>query len=155
MHLSRVKKRRKNKSEGSSNNANSDGDTVSSSSTTTTGTITPTENRSTVVSATRYQVVSSTKTYGPWGKLEGIISPWIKIINDDAKIVLKSKNVDHIHMRGRDKCYGKLRKRVGEVIKRIVCEKNFGNKSQVLIVSTDDLTKLNQWLNQNQIDSKK
>ena len=37
----------------------------------------------------------------------------------------------------------------------IVCEKNFGNKSQVLIVSTDDLTKLNLWLNQKQIDSTK
>ena len=30
------------------------------------------------------------------------------------------------------------------VIKCIVCEKNFGNESLVLIVSTDDLTELNQ-----------
>ena len=58
-------------------------------------------------------------------------------------------------MWGRGKCYGKLRKRVREVIKCIVCEKNFGNESQVLIVSTDDLTKLHQWLNQKQIDSTK
>ena len=74
MHFSSVKKRRKNKSEGSSNNTNSDSDTVSSSSTTT-GTITPTETRSTVVSTTKHCIVcSSTKTYGPWGKVEGIIS---------------------------------------------------------------------------------
>ena len=58
-------------------------------------------------------------------------------------------------MRGRDRCYGKLRKKVREVIKCIVCEKNFGNESQVLIVSTDDLTKLNQWLSQKQIDATK
>ena len=58
-------------------------------------------------------------------------------------------------MRGQDKCYGKLRKRVREVIKCIVCENNFGNEIQVLIVSTDDLPKLNQWLNRKQIDSTK
>ena len=62
-------KKRKNKSEGRLNNANSDGETVSSSSSTTKGTITPTENRSTVVSTTRQCIVcSSTKTYGPRGK---------------------------------------------------------------------------------------
>ena len=156
MRFSPVKKRRKNKSEGKSNNANSDGRTVSLSSSTTTGTITPTENRIAVVSTTKQCIVcSSTKTSGPWGKVEGTISHWIKVINDDEKFVLKAKNADHIHMRGRDKCHGKLRKRVREVIKCIVCETNFGNESQLLIVSTDDLTKLNQWLNQKQIDSMK
>ena len=87
--------------------------------------------------------------------MEDIISHWIKVINDYEKFVLKAKNADHIHMRGRDKCYGKSKKRVREVIKCIACEKNFRNESQVLIVSTDDLTKLNQWLNQKQIDSTK
>ena len=131
MHFSSVQKRRKNRSEGSSNNANSDGDTVSSSSSsssTTTGTIIPTENRSTVVSTTKQCIVcSNTKTYGLWDKVKDIISHWIKVINDDEKFVLKAKNADHIHMRGRDKCYGKLRKSVREVIKCVVCEKNFGN----------------------------
>ena len=57
------------------------------------------------------------------------ISNWIKVINDNEKFVVKAKNADHIHMRGRDKCYRKLRKRVREVIKCFVCEKNFVNES--------------------------
>ena len=87
--------------------------------------------------------------------MNDIISNWIKVINDNEKFVLKAKNADHIHMRGRGKCYGKLRKRVREVIKCFVCEKNFVNESQVLILSTDDLNKLNQRLNQKQIESTK
>ena len=67
---------------------------------TTTGTITATENCSTVVSTTKQCIVcSSAKTYGPWGRVEGIIFHWIKVINDDEKFVLKAKNADHIHMR--------------------------------------------------------
>ena len=126
-----MKKEERKKSEGSSNNENSDSDTVSSSSSTTTATetITSTENHSTVVSTTKQCIVcSSPKTSGPRGKVKNIISNWIKAINDNEKFVVKAKNADHIHMRGRDKCYRKLRKRVREVIKCFVCEKNFVNE---------------------------
>ena len=93
-------------------------------------------------------IVCSRTKQGAWRKVEGVIAKWINQV--ESEDFLKEKESEFIHR----SCCNKLRTRVREITKCIICNSKFGNENSVLVVPSVENAILEKWISKNDVNPK-